>query len=433
MNDDDQRDPMARLRAADPAAGVEARAGFADEVVARVTGESPAVDGAPVADLSAERSRRRPGWMQVAAVAAALVVVGAVGYGAGATAVGGSNLAGGAAPPISLQGPSDAATAEGGAAPESAAGEEMVREPGTTDMTSPSWGTGRNSFTASGLSTSEGTAAAYAFDARAASTVDTVAALAAALGLDGTPELVDGAWAVGPRDGTGPALGVSLDGTLGFWYSDPGVSPWQCTDGAEVCEPTAGAVPSEQAAVDALRSLLESTGRDATAYEFSSETYEGALTRSAQAWPVVDGQRVDQAWSVELSDRGMVGASGTLAELVPLGDAPIVSEQEAFERLSDPRFSAAITALPAEMRDMPATDLPAWVPPTEPPAAPQPGDPVSWPVNDVEIVDARLGLASQWQSDGGVVVVPAYEFTDADGGTWSVIAVAESELDFSLR
>jgi hypothetical protein len=71
------------------------------------------------------------------------------------------------------------------------------------------------------------------------------------------------------------------------------------------------------------------------------------------------------------------------------------------------------------------------VSPTEPPAAPVPGASVSWPVHEVEIVDARLGLATQWQADGSVVIVPAYAFTDTDGGTWSVIAVADDELDFS--
>ena len=73
------------------------------------------------------------------------------------------------------------------------------------------------------------------------------------------------------------------------------------------------------------------------------------------------------------------------------------------------------------------------MPPTEPPAVPSAGTSLAWPVNDVEIVDARLGLASQWQPDGSVLVVPAYEFTDADGGTWSVIAVADEKLDFATE
>lgn len=439
MNDDEQRDPLERLRAADPAAGIEVRGGFADEVVARATSADTApAAGAPAAssvtELGAERARRRAGWLQVAAVAAGLVIVGAAGYGVGTTTGGASNLAEGAAPPISLQDGAAPGTATDGAIPESANGDMMMVPEPFGRMSYPAMG-GRNSFSASGLSTEEGTAAAYGFDARSASTAETVAALATALGVEGTPQLVDGSWTVGPQDGTAPSLGVSLDGTLGFWYSDPSLNPWDCPaspDGsAEPCQPT-GELPGEQAAIDALRSLLDSTGRDAAAYEFTSETWEGAVTRTAQAWPVVDGQRVDQAWSLELSDEGVVSASGALAELVPLGDYPVISEQEGFERLSDPRFSALLTALPVPMGDAPATTE-EWVAPTEPPAAPDAGTAVAWPVNDVEIVEARLGLASQWQADGSVLVVPAYEFTDADGGTWSVIAVADSKLDFTAE
>ena len=102
---------------------------------------------------------------------------------------------------------------------------------------------------------------------------------------------------MGPQDGTAPSLWVSLDGTLSFSYSDPTINPWQCADGAETCEPPTGDLPSEDEAIDALRSLLVSAGRDPATFEFTSETYEGAVTRSAQAWPVVDGQRIDQAWT----------------------------------------------------------------------------------------------------------------------------------------
>ena len=198
------------------------------------------------------------------------------------------------------------------------------------------------------------------------------------------------------------------------------------------CDPPTD-LPSENAAIDALRSLMTSAGRDPGAFEFTSQTSEGAFTRSAQAWPVVDGKRIDQAWSLELTAAGVSSAYGFLADLVPLGEYPVVSEQEGFKRLSDPRFSAQMTAMPLVMREQGGTAPSAWVPPTEPPATPTAGASLSWPVNKVDIVSARLGLASQWQPDGGVLVVPAYEFTDADGGTWSVIAVADSKLDFATK
>ncbi len=441
-DDEDRRDPVEQLRAADPAAAVEPREGFADEVVARAAAESAEAQAAtgsgstdaaasadsPVADLDAERARRRPRWVPVAAVAASLAVVGAVGYGVGAATGQPTNLADAAAPPISLQGQAGAGTTEG-AVIEPGFVDQRMAGPGAADLSYPS-GFGRNAFHASGLSNTAGAAAAYAFDAPAASDAADVSELAAALGVEGEPVLADGAWTVGPQDGTAPTLWVSLDGTMSFSYSDPGRDPWACEVGTDVCEPTGG-LPSEDAAIETLRGLLASAGRDPGAYEFSSETWEGAVTRTASAWPVVDGQRVDTGWSVEVTDDGLYSAYGALAELVPLGEYPVVSEQEAFERLSDPRFGAQMTIMPFAVREHVTDDVAEWVPPTEPPAVPSPGSALSWPVNDVDIVEARLGLASQWQADGSVLVVPAYEFTDADGGAWSVVAIADERLDFS--
>ncbi|MGX5696326.1 hypothetical protein ACWKWP_09025 [Agromyces soli] len=434
-------DPLMRLRDADPAAGIVARPGFADEVVAGIAGG--AGEGAPVADLDRERSRRRPRRivLAVAAAAAAVAIVGGAGYWAGASARGGSVVAEGAAPPISLQSGADTGAQPGAVGGIGAAPEQAKLSAGASDLRYP-YGFGRNSFHAAGLSTSEGRAAGYAYDARAVSNTESVAALAAALGIPGTPELKDGSWIAGAQDGSGPTLWVALDGTASFSYSDPAVSPWTCQADGASCEPS-GALPSADAAIAALRELIAATGRDAAAYEYTSETWDGAVTRTAQAWPVVDGQRLDQAWSLELAEGGTASAYGQLAPIVALGEYPIVSEQHAFERLSDPRFGAQSTIMPFAAREDAATDgaatgdaasgdsATAWVPPTEPPAMPAAGGPIAWPVNDVEIVGVRLGLASQWQPDGSVVIVPAYEFTDASGGTWSVIAVADSELDLS--
>ncbi|MET4157604.1 hypothetical protein [Agromyces sp. PvR057] len=479
MNDDRELDPEARLRAADPAAGVEPRAGFVDEVVAAAAGDStastaPGASGAPdgtaagesdaasgpaapVTDLGAERGRRRPRWIPVAAVAASLVVFGGAGYALGAANGGSTSLADGAAPAISLQGPGSGAMPEQNAAQADSRAGAGAADKMSADM-SHLYGSGRNEFSSSGLGTTAGTALGYGYDAPAASNAETVAALAAALGVEGTPALQGGSWVVGPQDGTSASLTVGLDGTLSFSFYDPRLDPWSCpatgggsggSEGGDAvapdpgtdptiepgivvpCEPT-GSAPSEATAIDALRAIITSTGRDADAFEYSSQTWEGSVTRTAQAWPVIDGQRLDQGWSAEVSEEGVLSASGALAPIVPLGEYEIVSEQEAFERLSDPRFGAQMTNLPIAYRAGAVTDTATeWVPPTAPPAAPTSGAAIAWPVNRVEIVSARTGLASQWQPDGSVLVVPAYEFTDAGGGTWSVIAVAESKLDFS--
>src|SRR4029453_8470822 len=271
------------------------------------------------------------------------------------------------APPISVQTGVGAATDQGIPQGNAATGApEMGKMSGSgsaTDRMLP-YGYGRNQFSASGLSTQGGSAIAYGFDPRAPSDADTVAALAAALGLAGSPELKDGGWAVGPQDGTAASLWVGLDGTLGFSFWDPQHNPWQCAPDATVCEPT-GTHPSQDAAINALRSLISSTGGDPGDFEFASEVYEGSPTRTAQAWPLIDGQRTDQGWYLELAEDGIVNASGSLAAVVQLGEYPIVSEQEAFERLSDPRFGAQMTAIPFAAREAQADQPVEWVPPTE--------------------------------------------------------------------
>ncbi|MBG6182193.1 hypothetical protein IWX65_000122 [Arthrobacter sp. CAN_A214] len=446
MNHDNELDPVARLSAADPSADVEARAGFADDVVAR-TLEEPLAEPAAVADLSSERARRRPRWFPYVAVAASLAIVGSAGFGIGASTGGGMNLADRAAPAISLQ----TGAGTGGIAPEMGGSRDDAVHGGLggaanaqskmgADMMYP-YGFGRNSFSSEGLSTAAGSASAYTFDARAASNAEEVAALAAALGIEGTVvELKDGAWMVGSQDGTASSLSVSLDGVLRFYFTDPLINPWACGMSeqpvapdtlVEPCDPPTD-LPGEDAAIDAMRSIIDAAGRDPGAFEFASETGEGSHTRNAQAWPVVDGQRIDQGWSLELTVAGVHSASGVLAGIVPLGEYPVVSEQEGFERLSDPRFGAQMTSLPIALREQTDIGTSEWVPPTEPPSTPAAGTSLSWPVNTVDIVSARLGLASQWQADGSVLVVPAYEFTDADSGTWSVVAVAEPKLDFAI-
>ncbi|GAB3127917.1 hypothetical protein [Glaciibacter psychrotolerans] len=470
-NVDMTSDPVARLRAADPAAAVEPRAGFAEDVVAgtlryasdesapasarefaSVSAPDSVTELASITDLSAERARRRPRWLPLVAVAASLALVGGAGFGLGAARGAATNTADGAAPPISMQGlAAQSGSGPGGSGPNgagfngamrgdganvagSAGSSAKMMAGGVSDMMYP-WASGRNTFSASGLSTTAGTARGYAFDARSASTADRVAALAAGFGIEGTPELKDGAWTVGSNDGTAPFLSVNLDGLLSFYYTNPLINPWDCpTDdtGNTPCEPPA-TLPASDAAIAALRTIVTSAGSDAGAFEFGSETYEGSFTRTAQAWPVVNGQRIDQSWNLDLTEAGIYSVSGALADIVSLGDYALVSEQQGFERLSDPRFGAQMTAWPAVMRAQTDTEPAPWVPPTEAPATPVAGTQLSWPVNAVHIVSARLGLTTQWQPDGSILVVPAYEFTDADGGTWSVIAVADAKLDFATK
>ncbi|MEK8227547.1 hypothetical protein NKG05_17720 [Oerskovia sp. M15] len=81
-----------------------------------------------------------------------------------------------------------------------------------------------------------------------------------------------------------------------------------------------------------------------------------------------------------------------------------------------------------------AADAPASaVEPTAPtvPATVGEGAAIAWPVTEVTITQARLGWAVHYQPDGGAALVPSYELSDAEGNAWSVVAVADDDLDFA--
>jgi hypothetical protein len=117
-----------------------------------------------------------------------------------------------------------------------------------------------------------------------------------------------------------------------------------------------------------------------------------------------------------------VRVAGTDSVGESLGSYPVVSEKEAVERLGDPRFAAAALG-----RARPADPSAGAGPLT----VPEPGGPIAWPVEDVTIVSATLTEARYTAPDGTELFVPAYELTDADGDSWTVMAVDEELLDLA--
>ena len=280
----------------------------------------------------------------------------------------------------------------------------------------------RYTYTALGLSTEAGTANGYGFDVRSAYNAEAVKALAAAFGLEETPqEGSGGGWFAGSLDGSSPSFSLYLNGTLNYAYWNPAV---------RTSEP--GLRPGDESGLAAVRGLLTKLGYDVDDFELTSDTPEGNSTTQVTASRLVDDQRTDQTLVVNVASAGIAEAYGQLAPIVELGEYPIVSERDAFERLYDSRFGGSRDGYSVPMlTGFAATE--GWVSRAEPPATPTPGARIAWPVTNVNVVSSSLVLASQYQPDGTVLLLPAYEFTDSNGGTWSVIAVDESHLDFSAE
>lgn len=527
---------LRRVRAADPAAGaapdparlaatLRAATGVdvgdltaADDPASRTVGAGPALAAAHRRWSVRQRPAR---WWQVAAVVAALAVVGGGGYALGARTDGGSAAVGGSTPlpAIALGGGAQRSGAESAAGTSSGAASSLaVGAPSTAVR----WGS-RTVFTASGLSTAGGSAAAYAFDAASVVSADTVRRVAKVLALSGEPQAQWGTWTVGALDGTGPALRLSGDGMATLSYDDPAWDPWTCVGdkasaAAGACGRTGGApAPTGDAAVAKVRNLLTSLGVDLTGAQAhvasqpsKVQDATGATVPAADRVvvtfsQVVEGQLTGVSWSATLVGSGVQSLWGPLAPLVDLGRYQVVSPAAAAARLNDPRFGAFMsgpvplaadgsgaeaatgaasvaapsTAVGAAASGTPAAETPAagtaaagtagtgtgtaepgvvvvaptpgatsvpattavpgggpvpapsaTLPPVAP-STPKAGGAIAWPVRQVTLVSARLGLAVTTLPSGAAVLVPSYLLTDSDGGTWSVIAVADSQLDMT--
>lgn len=459
----DEDRAVERMRAADPAAGATPEEDRLVELTVQRRGD----------ELADRRARRSPRWAAVASVAAAaLVVGGGAGYGLGRSA----------------EEPAPSADTDTvGLARGDAAHEELAMSaPMSADrMMLPGFGGERTVFTAQGLGQDAGTATAWAFDGASVFGEEAVLRAAEVFGVEGEARL-EGGWAVGSADGSGPTLSIGPDAAVSVFYNDPalyelgadvspmplpephsGVDDGGGEDGSAsgavegdqptaapdepievepeplgVIEPAPGADPAQEPAVapggeapegpaGLLYETLAALGLDPEGAEYSTqEHWAGEQATTVHAHQVVGGTRTGFSWHADVVDGEVLGFSGPLAPLVELGDYDVVSPTEAVERLGDPRFGGSVVWRD-EMDIMPALPEPSgrsWDdPPAAPPAA---GSAIPWPVADVTIVSAEPALTEQYTADGASLLVPTYELSDADGRTWSVLAVADHELAF---
>jgi len=291
----------------------------------------------------------------------------------------------------------------------------------------------------------------YALDGRAQYSAADATRIAAVLGMEGVatqdPENPYG-WHIGDwLDWKTPLLAIQPTGGGDVQYRSGVAGPWMaCTDEIspryqlgdttpqEVYEAYSAEVtlcisdtpmPTEEQARAALSLFLSATGVDETATEITLTPDEEGRTIWASAERVVGGNATSVTSSVTVSAAGFLSGYGPTASIVSLGEYDIVSPAEAAARLNDPVFAPAYASEAASEVDYESMATGR----TEPPAIPDAGAGVPWGITEFEISSARLGLALMTSPDDVRFLAPAYEFTDTDGNVWSVLAVAENEID----
>lgn len=341
-----------------------------------------------------------------------------------------------------------------------------------------------------------------------------IAQLAALLGVEGEvrelPVEQGGGWMVGAADYTTSNLTVSTDGMVSWWYSpapSTGVSGG-CVMPVDIAVDSVGGtddvaaadtipaddvavppsdsepmppdmaceepqppsnVPDEATAAAKAKQLFADMGYDTSAFEY--EVYADEWGANVTAWLLLDGHRSPITLSAGYGAEGaLTWASGSLATPQRADDYPLVSIEDAIQRLNDEsgQWMAYMGGVArAELADDSVTiasrevvgDTES-VPATEPSVAPtdtgvavappdattgQVGEPVQidQPVCDpttecvveempppepitVSFTEVRTDLTMQWAEDGTIWLLPAYTFSSPDMGEYSVIAIDDS-------
>ena len=326
-----------------------------------------------------------------------------------------------------------AASTADAAAPEP--GRSADDEPLSSDLSIlPSWG-GYVYEVGDGLPALPTADTGYEFPAGTNVDATVVTGLADALGVEGELVAGDGRdgdgslWRVGPDDGSAESLTVIDDGQLSWYHS----SAWALQPGFEPCEaviadegeatdehcaePTAPeGVPTAPEAEERVRDLLVTLGVDPGTVEL--ETHADEWSASVIVWTVLEGIRWPLSWGFGFGAEGeLQWSSGNLAEPVATGPYPLVDLATAVTRLNEQGgWWGGISLAIDQPIDLPADD----------------GDRAGAPEPTVAVlVDVRADLWWVWDTDGSVWLLPAYTFTDTDGGQHTVPAVTDEFISLA--
>lgn len=306
---------------------------------------------------------------------------------------------------------------------------------------------------------------------RSGSSVDeaTALALAAALGVDPTPQerpeeyMVE--WAFGPDDGTAPSLTIDSYEQHYWWYSsgwnasvyedEPACVETVDSDGNVTVdcpdwepEPPVG-VPTAEEAEARSREIISAAGFDPEKLIFETSADEWYASVYA-VLPIGDSASEVSAssWSFGFGGEGVLEyAGGSFIEPEAVGPYPLVDLATALERLDGWYLQSSgdsRVVMPA-IAEEPAVDMPAveesvdeeTAETSEPAVEPLP-EPAIEPDEEwveptpteitVTLVDVQSDLWWVNDVDGNVWLLPAYRFIGDDGGWYTVPAVTDEYM-----
>lgn len=271
--------------------------------------------------------------------------------------------------------------------------------------------------------------------------------LASVVGLKGvTVTLVDGSYQANDDKG---AYNVYVGSDVQAWfnaYNNTG-SPWNCDqalatpakDGSVNITPEMTAqcdkqwvAPSNADAIAAAKAAFAKLGLQGlkgatyTAYNYSTRSTSVSVT------PTIDGMDVPSQWSVEVSKDGVFSISGVAANIVKADSYPTVGARDAALRSALRKWQAfGPQQIYSPDQGVVGSSPSNSAAPTTPLHNGKPM--VSGYVSTVSVQGAQRSLMQVNLSGGELMLMPAWNYTAADGTVWQMLAVTDEYVDWTQQ
>ena len=333
-----------------------------------------------------------------------------------------------------------------------------------------------------GISDNAGTAPAWIITTRDLDRARFLTTLAKLVGAQGPP--VDDGWSttIGNTDGSGANVWLSNEPTGNFGGYNPQRSPWGCLypqpmpapepptgsgrdsnntrdsfqntvpgfspDNGCAPDPTSAPAPAQARRI--AQDALEALGLIGAGVELVVTPNDRSVTVTAVR--SVEGYQIPWTTTIEISATGIHSVYGVAGKPARLPDYPVVGAVTAAARSLDPYFSTlgpiplwdvsypGLLTKEEEVsvhNDSTVTTKTAETVPTGRELVTRPprlieGRPVlDAVVQSVEVTKARLGIGQFILSDGSIVLLPTWEYTDTDNNRWSMLAVETRYVNFT--
>lgn len=159
----------------------------------------------------------------------------------------------------------------------------------------------------------------------------------------------------------------------------------------------AGEAPSRTEALAEVSKVANSLGATVVSAQAGVTQKDGLTTVDV---PVKLPGASPQNWRAVVSANGVASIRANLGKETKLGDYRVISQQQAVERLNDPKYG------PIDVFD-PTGRITAKI------------------TGKIELVEAKLSNAPIKQKDGTTVSLPVYHLVDTEGRVWTVLAVVD--------